>query len=72
MRAYTYMTSRPTVLTPDDVPLVRWSDPVRGQVTFRTLFGDGTTETDSLTAVIAELEPGDWFGHHRHDPADVY
>jgi mannose-6-phosphate isomerase-like protein (cupin superfamily) len=66
------MASRATVRAPSDVPVVRWSDAVRGEVGFRTLFGDDTTETDSLTAGVTEMEPGDWLGRHRHDPAEVY
>jgi mannose-6-phosphate isomerase-like protein (cupin superfamily) len=65
------MTNRALVLEESDVPLERWSDPVRGEVGFRTLFGDGAT-TDSLTAGVTELEPGGWLGHHRHRPAEVY
>ena len=65
------MSTRATVVHDSAVPLERWSDPVRGEVGFRTLFG-GDTATDSLTAGITEMEPGDWLGHHRHRPAEIY
>ena len=55
-----------------DVPLTTWSDETRGVARFRTLIGDGTAPTDTLTAGVAEMEPGDWLGHHRHEPAEVY
>ena len=66
------MASDPVVVDEFNVPLERWSDPVRGEVGFRTLFGDGTTATDSLTAGVAEMEPGDWLGRHRHEHSEVY
>jgi quercetin dioxygenase-like cupin family protein len=66
------MRSVPLVTRVSDQPTERWSDPVRGEIDFRTLFGDGDTETDSLTAGVADLEPGGWLGHHRHEPTEVY
>lgn len=66
------MASNPIVVNDSDVPLQRWSDPIRGEVGFRTLFGDGTMATDSLTAGVTEMEPGDWLGHHCHAPAEIY
>jgi mannose-6-phosphate isomerase-like protein (cupin superfamily) len=66
------MPSEPVVVQESDVPLEQWADPVRGEVGFRTLFGDGSRPTDSLTAGITELAPGGWLGHHRHEPAEVY
>jgi mannose-6-phosphate isomerase-like protein (cupin superfamily) len=66
------MTPRAIVLHDSAVPLERWSDPVRGEVGFRTLFGGDATATSSLTAGIGEMEPGDWLGHHRHAPAEIY
>jgi mannose-6-phosphate isomerase-like protein (cupin superfamily) len=66
------MTSEPIILDQSAVPLETWSDPVRGVVAFRTLVGDGTTATDSLTAGVTEMGPGGWLGHHRHEPAEIY
>ena len=66
------MTSEATVVQETDVPPERWTDPVRGEVAFRTLLGDAGSATDSLTAGVAELGPGGWLGHHRHEPAEVY
>lgn len=65
------MESRPVVVAERAVPLEQWSDD-RGQIGFRTLFGDGERPTDTLTAGTAELEPGGWLRHHRHGPAEVY
>lgn len=48
-----------------------WSDPVRGDVTFRTIFGEDATTPD-FTAGVAHLPPGGWLGHHRHQPAELY
>ena len=42
-----------------DVEPERWSDPIRGDMGFRTIFGDGPAETD-FTAGVTELEPGGW------------
>jgi len=59
------------VLNDSDVPLERWSDPVRGEVGFRTILGGATTRAD-FTVGVTELEPGGWLGSHRHEPAEVY
>ncbi|MFF7857038.1 cupin domain-containing protein [Streptomyces sp. NPDC007904] len=50
----------------------RWNDPVRGDVTFRTAFGDGSGSTDTFTAGIAELQPGGRLACHRHAPVELY
>jgi quercetin dioxygenase-like cupin family protein len=63
--------SEPLVISAADVEPESWSDPVRGEVGFRTIFGGATTETD-FTAGVSELEPGGWLGHHRHEPAEIY
>lgn len=49
----------------------RWSDPIRGEVRFVTMSGDGSG-TESLTSGVAELDPGEWLGEHRHASAEVY
>ena len=49
-----------------------WDDPVKGVLGFRTLFSGGVTPTRALTAGIADLDPGDWLGLHRHTPAEIY
>ena len=54
-----------------DVEPERWSDPVRGDMGFRTIFGDASAETD-FTAGVTELEPGGWMAGHRHEPAEIY
>ena len=60
------------VVNESDVPPVHWSDPVRGQVGFRTLLGGEETATDSFTAGVTEMQPGGWLGLHRHEPSEVY
>ena len=64
--------SSPLVVHERDVAPESWSDPVRGEVGFRTLFGAGELATDALTLGITELAPGGWLGLHRHAPAEVY
>jgi hypothetical protein len=51
------MSGEPLVLHESDVPLEQWADPVRGEVGFRMLIGDGTHPTGSLTAGVTELAP---------------
>jgi quercetin dioxygenase-like cupin family protein len=63
---------RPIVVREHDAARDLWNDGAKGVLTFRTLFSAGTTETRSLTAGVADLEPGDWLGLHRHTPAEVY
>ena len=60
------------VVHASDVPLDQWSDPVRGRVGFRTLFGAAPTTTPDFTAGVTVLEPGGWLGHHRHEPSEIY
>lgn len=64
--------SRPLVIRDEDQPRDGWDDAVKGRIGWRTLFGGGVTATDSLTAGIAEVEPGGWLGLHRHAPAEIY
>ena len=55
----------------DDVERETWSDPIRGDVGFRTLFGD-VLRTSDFTAGVTELEVGGWLGSHRHEPSEIY
>ena len=66
------MSSQGIIVSEAATPWERWADPVRGEVGFRTLVGDGTGTTDSLTAGVTEMEPGGWLGLHRHAPAEIY
>lgn len=59
------------VVREDDVERTTWSDPIRGEVGFRTLFG-GAVGTADFTVGVTELEVGGWLGHHRHEPAEIY
>jgi quercetin dioxygenase-like cupin family protein len=55
-----------------EAPEETWTDDVRGDVRFRTLIGDGSTPTGSMSAGVSELAPGGRLGRHRHAPAEVY
>lgn len=59
------------IVREDQVEPETWSDPVRGQVGFRTLIG-GESPTPDLTVGVTELPPGGWLGHHRHPQSEVY
>jgi len=48
-----------------------WSDAVRGEVAFRTIFGS-TFTTPEFTAGVTDLPPDGWLGPHRHEPAEIY
>ena len=63
--------SGPRVVREADVDRETWSDPVRGQVGFRTLLGGPHSRTD-FTAGVTDLEVGGWLGHHRHEPPEIY
>ena len=63
---------KPLVIGEADVTRDAWDDPVRGVLGFRTLISGGTTPTRTLTAGIADLNPGGWLGLHRHTPAEIY
>lgn len=63
--------SKPLVVNEEDAELEAWSDPFRGDVSFRTIFG-GAITTNDFTAGVAELKMGGWLGHHRHDPSEIY
>lgn len=65
------MDTDAVVVQQDEVAQERWSDPVRGELSFQPLVGT-TGRTAELTAGIAELGPGGWLGRHRHEPAEVY
>jgi mannose-6-phosphate isomerase-like protein (cupin superfamily) len=62
----------PLALNEGDAPHDGWDDPVRGRVRWRTLFSKGVTPTAEMTCGVAEFQPGDWLGLHRHAPAEVY
>jgi len=62
----------PLVLDETDAPLAGWDDPVKGRIRWRTLFSKGGTPTDGITCGVADLEPGDWLGLHRHKPPEIY
>ena len=65
-------TAKPLVVRTEEQVLEGWDDPVKGRVSWRTLFSGGTTATEALTAGVAELQPGDRLGLHRHTPPEIY
>ena len=65
-------TAKPLVVRTEEQVLEGWDDPVKGRVSWRTLFSGGTTATEALTAGVAELQPGDRLGLHRHTASEIY
>jgi quercetin dioxygenase-like cupin family protein len=68
---YLWLMSKALVMKEADVEPETWSDPIRGEVGFRTIFGGAATTAD-FTAGVTYLEPGGWLGHHRHEPSELY
>jgi quercetin dioxygenase-like cupin family protein len=64
--------AKPLVVQDKDCRRDSWNDSVKGKIGWRTLFSADATATDSLTAGVAEVEPGGWLGLHRHSPAEIY
>jgi mannose-6-phosphate isomerase-like protein (cupin superfamily) len=56
----------------DDVSPQTWDDPVRGLISFRTLFASEETGTAGLTTGVAELRPGGRLELHRHSATEIY
>lgn len=54
-----------------DAALESWNDPVRGEVSFRTLLGGGAGASRGLVHGIAYLAPGRIEGAHHHPDADA-
>jgi quercetin dioxygenase-like cupin family protein len=68
---YPRTVGKALVVGEDDIESETWSDPIRGDVGFRTVFG-GDVTTAEFTVGVADLEAGGWLGQHRHDPAEIY
>jgi mannose-6-phosphate isomerase-like protein (cupin superfamily) len=65
--------SRAVITSIEDRPREAWDDPVRGRVSWFTLFSRDITPTDSMSAGIAELVPGGGSLHpHRHSQPEIY
>jgi mannose-6-phosphate isomerase-like protein (cupin superfamily) len=62
----------PFALDEQDAPHDGWDDPVRGRLRWRTLLSKGATPSEGLTCGVADFQPGEWLGLHRHAPAEVY
>jgi quercetin dioxygenase-like cupin family protein len=63
------MSGVPFVVREADVPIESWSDPVRGEVRFRTLL-DGAAGARSLVHGVAYLDPGKVERAHHHPDTD--
>jgi mannose-6-phosphate isomerase-like protein (cupin superfamily) len=55
-----------------DAETETWDDPVRGRLSFRTLFSSETTGTSTLTSGVAELQAEGLLAVHQHAAAEVY
>lgn len=56
-----------------DLPWETWEgDPGRGSVYWKTLFGGGSGQTDSITFGISLIPPGGTFRRHRHPQPEIY
>jgi mannose-6-phosphate isomerase-like protein (cupin superfamily) len=62
----------PFALDEANVPQDGWDDPVRGRLRWRTLISRGATPSEGMTCGVAEFQPGEWLGLHRHAPAEIY
>ena len=66
------MNARALIIRTEEQTLDGWDDPVKGRVSWRTLFSADQTPTGALTGGVAELQPGGWLGLHRHTPPEIY
>lgn len=62
---------RPLLARPLAEPVQGWHDH-RGHAAWTTLFSEGRTPTDSMTAGVAVLGQGGFLAAHRHPPAEIY
>ncbi len=65
-------TDEPVITRRDDCPREDWNDPLRGRLSFFTLFDSAYTPTAGLTAGIAELGPDGGGPPHRHAQPEIY
>ncbi|WP_309067422.1 cupin domain-containing protein [Microbacterium sp.] len=65
------MPVTPTTRHLDDAQEEVWTD-ARGNISFRTAIGDGTTDTADLCSGVAVIEPGGWLSLHRHEAPEIY
>lgn len=54
-----------------DLPLEAWADPVRGEVSFRTVLGGDAGRSRGLVHGIAYLDPGKVEGAHHHPATET-
>jgi quercetin dioxygenase-like cupin family protein len=62
----------PLLVHPANRPDETWSDPKRGDISWRTLLSAGVMDSDTFTAGIASLAAGDRWAIHRHAEAELY
>lgn len=62
------------VIDTSTLPVDRWDDPQRGNISWQTVFSGGLTPTSKLTLGIAELPADGTVGNqpHRHEPPEFY
>lgn len=65
--------SQAVITRAEERPREFWDDPVRGSVSWHTLFSSDLTPTDSLCGGVAEVAPGGG-GRvcHRHAEPEIY
>lgn len=56
----------PTIVRREEPEWEVWDSPERGRVRFRTLIDGAAGPTAGLVQGLAEIEPGDHEGRHRH------
>lgn len=66
------MSASPVVRHLSEVGEHAWSGDHRGEVSFRLVFGDGTTPTEDMTSGVAHLPVGGWLALHRHAAPEIY
>lgn len=55
----------------DEGLLTHWDDD-RGQLSFRTMIGDGGTDTEQLTSGVCTVPAGGFLAEHAHEAVEVY
>ena len=62
----------PLFIDPASRPDEEWVDPSKGRFRWRTLLSSDEMDSDSFTAGIMTLAPGDHWAVHRHAQAEIY
>lgn len=67
--------SEPLIVHSPDLHWETWESDqvaVRGNVQWKTLFSQGLTNTDGLTAGLAVIHPNEALHPHHHAPSEIY